>query len=74
MDKKLLHLIKSGDFTIVYHDNDSCEIHKGQFDEYEDVPENKRPVYEFNYASSEGYCPEVVSLLVEALGGKSISV
>ena len=70
-EKEIIDLIKSGDFTIAYHDNEYCCLYKGKL-KYEDLPEDKE-VYEFDNADSEGYIPEVVDFLVKALKGKVLS-
>jgi len=77
--KKLIELLKSGDFTIMYWDREYPNIYKGRWNYYK---EEKRDNYEtMNKAQIEypmydmnGYCPNIVALLTEALGGKSDSI
>jgi hypothetical protein len=69
-----LKILKSGDFTILYHDNGQCDLFEGKYDSYEDVPEGVEPIQEFYSNDSEGYCPDIVSLLTKALGGKTYSI
>ncbi len=68
--KKVIEILKLGDFTIAYHDSDYCDIYMGKHN-YEDLP--GKPIMECG-GSSIGYIPDVVELLVKALGGKVESV
>jgi hypothetical protein len=68
---QLLKLLKSGNFTVAYHDNGYCTIYKGRH-EYEDLPDKE--VYEPDDLDEIGYAPAIVTLLVEALGGSVDSV
>jgi len=70
--RKIIELLKSGDFTILYHDNECCSLYKGRLKEYDDCPEEAD--HEFDDLNQAGYLPSVVELLVEALGGKSDSI
>ena len=77
MKKKVLELLKSGDFTIVFHDHDSATLHPGKI-KYEQTDEESKKyvpsVYEFDDVYENGYAsPEVVAL-VKALGGKVESI
>lgn len=77
MKKKVLDLLKSGDFTIVFHDSDSATLHPGKI-KYEQTGEGSKnyvpAVYEFDDVCENGYAsPEVVAL-VKALGGKVESI
>lgn len=71
-DKKIIDLLKSGNFTIAYHDNGQCGLYKGKLD-YDDLPEKEERLFEGNHAAL-GYAPEIVCILVEALGGKIDSI
>lgn len=66
-EASIIQLLKSGDFTIAYHDNSHCSLYKGRF-EYDNLPEAED--YEFDFTDTEGYAPTIVRLLVNALGGK----
>ena len=68
--KKIIELLKSGDFTIAYHDNDSPYLYKKKL-EYDDLPEKE--YYQFD-SNHDGYIPEVVFLLVKALGGATETI
>ena len=68
MANKIIQLLKSGDFTVAYHDNGVCSIYKGKH-KYEDLPDS---IYEPD--DTDGYAPEIVELLVKALGGKIDSI
>lgn len=70
-DRELIELIKSGDFTIVYHDNGCCDIYKGKYDDYDDVPLKAVRTFDCEF---DGYLPNEVMFLVQALGGKSMSI
>lgn len=65
----ILELLRSGDFTVSYHDNATPGLYKGKW-KYEDL-EDAEEIELANW--EDGYCPQIVSLLVEALGGKSNS-
>lgn len=77
-NKKLIELFKTGDFTIIYWDNEEPTIYKGKWDFYKEFEKdhyekmNKNKIELNDY--SEGYCPRIVELLVKALGGKSDSI
>lgn len=64
--EKTIELLKSGNFTIAYHDNGDAVIYKGHY-EYDNLPKKEiySPEDQFN-----GYIPEVVEMLVKALNGK----
>jgi hypothetical protein len=68
-EKEIVQLLKSGDFTIAYHDNGYACLYKGRM-EYEDLPEGELYVF----GDTHGYTPEVVMLLIRALGGSSQSI
>lgn len=77
-DKKLIEILKSGNFTVRYDDNGSGTIIEGRFNEYEDTynertGKNLGRSTEFG-GQGGGYAPEEVEWLVEALGGKVVSV
>jgi len=77
-NKKLLDLLKSGDFTIVYWESGCPTVYSGKWnkekeykrDDYETM--NKSVVDFEDYGN--GYCPQIVRILVKALGGKSDSI
>jgi hypothetical protein len=68
---KVIEIMRTGDFTIAYHDNDGGCFYKGKY-KYEDLPEEAD--YEFDLYGQSSYLPEAVELLTRALGGKSNSV
>ncbi len=72
-DKKIVELLKLGDFTILYHDNGSCSLYEGRFKNYYEKPEGVDSVASFD-CDFNGYLPKEVALLVKALGGCSDSV
>jgi len=77
-DQQLIELFKSGNFTIVYWDNTVPSIYKGKWDinqesEKDDYEEMNKHEVDFN-DWGDGYCPKIVELLAEALGGKSDSI
>ena len=77
-DKKLIELFKSGNFTIIYWDNQAPSVYKGKWNynkecEKDDYKEMTKAEIEFN-DYEYGYCPKIVELLTKALGGKSDSV
>jgi hypothetical protein len=71
--KELVELLKSGDFTLGYHDNGYCEVYRGRI-EYDDINEKDlQPVGSFDSSENEGYIPAEVAALVKALGGKAVT-
>jgi len=68
--EKLLEILKSGDFTIAYHDNGYCNVYRGKFEDYEDL--KGKPI-EFD-GWEDGYAVVETQYLVEALGGKVVSI
>lgn len=70
-DDQIIELLKSGDFTLAYHDNLQCTLYRGKH-EYEDLPENG--VKDFENDFWVGYAPKITCLLVSALQGKIESI
>ena len=66
-EKQIIKLLKSGNFTIAYHDSQAPSLYKGKI-KYDELPPQED--YEFMRCNFEGYIPEVVLCLVKALGGK----
>lgn len=76
--EETIEILKSGNFTVRYDDNGSGTIIEGRFDDYEDTydpesGENNGRSFEFG-GWVDGYTPEEVEMLVEALGGRSTSI
>ena len=72
-DKKVVELLKGGNFTLLYHDKEHCSLYRGRYDSYGDVSESKREAAAFD-CDIEGYLPKIVSLLVDALNGRCDSI
>lgn len=77
-EKKIIKLLKSGNFTLRYDDNGSCVLIEGKFDEYEDTYNydaeiNNGDSVDFD-GYGDGYIPVEVEWLVKALGGNVISI
>jgi hypothetical protein len=68
--EEIIKLLKSGKFTIAYHNNCCPSLYKGIW-AYEKL-ENKKEIETEQF--DNGYCPGIVSLLTEALGGESDSI
>ena len=60
-----IELLKSGNYTIAYHDNGSPSLYNGKH-EYDSLPKKEVYIFEENF---NGYIPEVVFCLSEALKG-----
>ena len=73
MTKKVIELLRSGNFTIIYHDNQCCSLYKGHV-KIDDIEEDAKTEFEFDDLGQDGYLPSVVQALVKALGGKSDSI
>ena len=71
-EQKIIKLLKTGNFTIAYHDNGYCCLYKGKH-EYDDLPEKEDYSFDMNDNFS-GYAPAIVCHLAEALGGNTTSI
>ena len=71
--KALLKLLQSGNFSVFYWDNLQCEVYKGKHD-LDTIAHDVKPVAVFDYSNFEGYLPEIVNVLVQALGGTAESI
>ena len=72
MAHKLYEFLKSGNFTLVYHDNQACTLYKGKLKDTDEINDKTKVIIEYG-GSSEGYTPDEVEDLVKALGGKVLS-
>jgi hypothetical protein len=79
--KELIEIIKSGNFTVYYHDNGSSNIYEGKYtEEYFDelIEENKFDDFDDEnnifISSFDGYYTEDLALLIKALGGNLLCV
>ena len=73
-----IELFKSGQFTIVYWDNEAPTVYEKLWDineeqERDDYDTLNKFEVEID-AWSDGYCPDIVSLLAAALGGRTDSI
>ena len=77
--KKIIELLQSGDFTIIYWDSQEPTLYKGKWnkekeydrDEYETM--NKSEV-KIPWEGEIGYAPSIVALLTKALKGNIDSI
>lgn len=70
--KKILELLRSGNFSVVYTDNGECSL----YDQKGITTANSslyHSIHEFDNSEQNGYEPYIVTLLVTALGGESDS-
>ena len=77
--KDLLDLFKSGNFTIITWDNGDYSVYKGRFKRENmktdgDGEYINQPIFEDCGTYVNGYMPEIVALLCQALGGKTDSI
>lgn len=77
-EEKIIEILKSGDFTVIYWDSGVATLYQKKWNYHE---EQERDDYEtlnkfviLETSHTDGYCPEIVALLVKALGGKSDSI
>jgi len=74
---ELFENIKSGNFSVYYHDNGCSIIYKGKHDfdniEWDEVEEEMEKLIMFE-SEPDGYYTSDLALLVEALGGNLYSV
>ena len=78
INNKLIELLKTGNFTVIYDDNGSGRIHKGH-GEYVDFYDEDKEEYvdfvdSFDETLGHGYIPTIVCDLIKALGGKFDSI
>jgi len=66
-EKKVIELLKTGNFSIIYHDNGCGSLYKGHHTTDSVSEKEIEPVYEFE---PDGYYTSDVDFLVKALGGK----
>lgn len=71
-DKEILELMRSGDFTIAFHDYSRCSFYKGRH-KYDKLPENEDCEFDL-HDGFKGYASEIMVLLVKALNGKIDSI
>jgi len=64
-------ILRSGNFSLFYHDNGYCTLHPGKIDY--DESDSAPTIKEFD-GNSNGYTPDIVEALVKALGGKVDSI
>lgn len=70
--REIIKLLKSGDFSIIYWDNQSPSLYKGKGYDVDNYPEDLEEI-DFPFIE-DGYLPAIVSLLTEALGGEADSI
>lgn len=77
-EEKIIEILKSGDFTIIYWDNGEATLYQKKWDKAEEFERDDYATMEkfriFYSDWTSGYCPAIVELLVKALGGKSDSI
>lgn len=79
MKKKTKELLKSGNFTICYHDKEYFTIHEGRksydkcSDDFDEDGEPKNGEEFFDH-DGDGYAPEIIIELAKILGGKVVSI
>jgi len=78
--EEILKILRTGNFTIYFHDSDpgAWAIYNTFVDDTEiedwDEFDAAHKIYEEPYDTSVGYAPGIVILLADALGGKVESV
>lgn len=68
----ILKLLKSGNFSIIYWDNEEPSLYKGKGFTADNFPEGIKEIELPNYSS--GYLPPIVYLMAKALGGGADSI
>jgi len=77
-EEKILNIIKSGDFTIVYWDRGIASLYEKKWNKSDEYTRddygtmNKFLMKECEH--EDGYLPEIVELLTKALNGVSDSI
>lgn len=76
--EKIIEMLKSGDFTIIYWDNEEPTLYQKRWDRHEEYERDEYATmnkFEVVFgATNNGYVPTIVELLTEALGGKADSI
>lgn len=77
--ENIIALLKSGDFTIIYWDSGEATLYQKKWDKKEefvrdDYETMNKFIVETNDYGNNGYLPQIVQLLGEALGGKTDSI
>jgi len=77
-EEKIIELLKSGDFTIIYWDSGEATLYSKKWkkeEEFErdDYETMDKFIIEVSDHGNNGYLPQIVALLTKALGGKSDS-
>lgn len=72
--EEIIKLFRTRKFTIATHDRGAYSIYVGRYYDYDALPEE--PDYEVidGGIDDDGYIPSIVSYLVEAQGGSTLSV
>lgn len=78
-EKDLVSLLKTGNFTIIYWDNEGPTFYKGKWDKDKEYDKDEYATMEKSRIEIElygmnGYLPDEVRLLVMALKGQSDSI
>ena len=66
--KEIIKLMKTGNFTICYYNHQEGGVWKGHLEP--DELDIDAELIEFSNKGDERYLPEIVDMLVEALGGE----
>lgn len=77
--KEIIELLRSGNFTVVYWSRNDPTLYRGIWDynsefSKDEYAEMDKSIVKLPDMFQDGYCPEIVALLVEALAGKSDSI
>ncbi len=70
--EEVIKLLRSGNFTIIYWDNELPSLYEGKGYDVNDFPNDKEKI---NIPYNEhGYLPTIVALMAEALNGEADSI
>ena len=70
--KEIIKLMKTGNFTLYYYNKEEGGIWKGHLEP--DELDVDAELVGFSSMNNEGYLPEIVNMLVEALDGECNSI
>ena len=71
--EEIIKLLRSGNFTLAGHDSGIYFLYEGKFN-YENLPEEGQIAIFEDWHENNGYITEIISILTEALGGKTDSI
>lgn len=76
-EDRLMRVLRSGDFTIAYHDNGYCSVYATRVNGYKELPQGASEdveIAQYDTHQFDGYLPDVVAALCRALRGAAVTI